>query len=53
MLKSVKWTEKNIIRLFEGGMMEFKRVKKGFKVVGKKGSGAFVNFGTEVPVLAQ
>ncbi|WHX98096.1 GyrI-like domain-containing protein [Neobacillus sp. DY30] len=33
--------------------MEFKYVKKNFRVVGIKGSGAFVDFGTEVPKLAQ
>lgn len=33
--------------------MQFKQVKKGFKVVGIKSRGAFANFGTEVPELAQ
>ncbi|KAB2330807.1 AraC family transcriptional regulator [Cytobacillus depressus] len=33
--------------------MEFIRVTKDFKVVGIKGSGAFVNYGTEVPALAK
>ncbi|WP_335422172.1 GyrI-like domain-containing protein [Bacillus sp. JJ1566] len=33
--------------------MECKKVKKLFKVVGIKGSGAFADFGTEVPKLAQ
>jgi hypothetical protein len=30
-----------------------KKVKKTFKVVGIKGSGAFINFATEVPELAR
>lgn len=34
-------------------MMEFKSVKKNFKVVGLKGSGAFDNLGNEVPTLAK
>lgn len=33
--------------------MDLKKVNKIFKVVGVKGSGAFVNFGTEVPKLAK
>ena len=34
-------------------MMEFKKVNKTFKVVGVKNSGAFNNFGSEVPAFAQ
>jgi predicted transcriptional regulator YdeE len=34
-------------------MVDCKKVKKIFKVVGIKGGGAFANFGTEVPKLAQ
>ncbi|SES08025.1 GyrI-like domain-containing protein [Psychrobacillus sp. OK032] len=33
--------------------MDCKKVKKIFRVVGVKGAGAFVNYGTEVPKLAQ
>lgn len=33
--------------------MSFKKVKKEFKLVGLKGSGEFVNFGNEVPLLAK
>ncbi|WP_042149931.1 GyrI-like domain-containing protein [Paucisalibacillus sp. EB02] len=33
--------------------MQCKKVKKEFKVVGMKGSGAFSNFGNDVPALAQ
>lgn len=33
--------------------MDCKTVKKTFRVVGIKGSGAFSNFGTEIPKLAQ
>jgi predicted transcriptional regulator YdeE len=33
--------------------MECKAVKKTFRVLGVKGSGAFANFGTEIPKLAQ
>lgn len=33
--------------------MEFKRVRKEFKVVGIKGKGAYENFSTEVPKLAK
>ncbi|MBS4179194.1 GyrI-like domain-containing protein [Lederbergia citrea] len=33
--------------------MDCKKVKKIFRVVGIKGGGAFANFGTEVPKLAQ
>ena len=33
--------------------MECKKVRKSFRVVGIKGSGSFVKFGTEVPKLAQ
>lgn len=33
--------------------MEFKKVKKDFKVVGMKNSGAFADFGSEVPKFAQ
>ncbi|ATP40148.1 AraC family transcriptional regulator [Solibacillus sp. R5-41] len=33
--------------------MDCKKVKKVFKVIGIKGVGAFVNFGTEVPKLAK
>ncbi|MBM7692182.1 putative transcriptional regulator YdeE [Peribacillus deserti] len=33
--------------------MERKMVKKHFKIVGIKGSGAFADFGTEIPKLAQ
>jgi predicted transcriptional regulator YdeE len=33
--------------------MSFKMVKKEFKIVGLKGSGEFVNFGNEVPLLAK
>lgn len=33
--------------------MEFKRGKKDFKVVGMKNSGAFADFGSEVPKFAQ
>jgi predicted transcriptional regulator YdeE len=33
--------------------MSFMKVKKEFKLVGLKGSGEFVNFGTEVPILAK
>lgn len=33
--------------------MDCKKVKKIFRVVGIKGRGAFANFGTEVPTLAQ
>ncbi|MGG4199628.1 GyrI-like domain-containing protein [Peribacillus frigoritolerans] len=33
--------------------MSFKKVKKEFKLVGLKGSGEFVNFGIEVPLLAK
>ncbi|WP_335485760.1 GyrI-like domain-containing protein [Bacillus sp. JJ1773] len=34
-------------------MMECKRVKKDFKVVAMKNRGAFANYGSEVPKLAQ
>jgi predicted transcriptional regulator YdeE len=34
-------------------MLECKKVKKKFKVVGIKGRGDFANFGTDVPKLAQ
>lgn len=34
-------------------MMEFEKVNKTFKVVGMKNSGAFNNFGNEVPAFAQ
>ena len=34
-------------------MMDCKKVNKIFRVVGVKGGGAFVNFGTEVPKLAK
>jgi predicted transcriptional regulator YdeE len=33
--------------------MECKKVRKSFRVIGIKGSGAFVDFGTEIPKLAQ
>lgn len=33
--------------------MSFLKVKKEFKIVGLRGSGEFVNFGTEVPFLAK
>lgn len=33
--------------------MSFIKVKKEFKIVGLRGSGEFVNFGTEVPLLAK
>ncbi|MFJ8067126.1 hypothetical protein ACIQYS_21355 [Psychrobacillus sp. NPDC096426] len=33
--------------------MEFKRVKKDFKVVVMQNSGAFADFGSEVPKFAQ
>lgn len=33
--------------------MEYKRIKKSFKVVGIKGSGAFDNLGEEIPILAR
>ncbi|MEO2076559.1 MAG: GyrI-like domain-containing protein [Bacillus sp. (in: firmicutes)] len=33
--------------------MSFLKVKKEFKLVGLRGSGEFVNFGTEVPLLAK
>lgn len=33
--------------------MEFKKVKKNFRMVGIKGSGPFIEFGTEVPKLAK
>lgn len=33
--------------------MSYKKVKKEFKLVGLKGSGEFVNFGNEVPLLAK
>lgn len=33
--------------------MDCKAIKKTFRVVGIKGSGAFSNFGTEIPKLAQ
>ncbi|WP_144554049.1 GyrI-like domain-containing protein [Peribacillus simplex] len=33
--------------------MSFKKVIKEFKLVGLKGSGEFVNFGNEVPLLAK
>lgn len=33
--------------------MSFKKVKKEFKLVGLKGSGEFVNYGNEVPLLAK
>jgi predicted transcriptional regulator YdeE len=33
--------------------MECKKVRKSFRVIGIKGSGAFADFGTEVPKLAQ
>jgi predicted transcriptional regulator YdeE len=36
-----------------GKNMECKKVKKNFRVVGIKGSGAFVDFDIEVPKLAQ
>ena len=34
-------------------MMKFEKVNKTFKIVGMKNSGAFNNFGSEVPVFAQ
>ncbi|MEX3747173.1 hypothetical protein [Lysinibacillus xylanilyticus] len=33
--------------------MSFIIVKKEFKLVGLKGSGEFINFGNEVPLLAK
>ena len=33
--------------------MSFMKVKKDFKLVGLKGSGEFVNFGNEVPLLSK
>ncbi|MEQ2527323.1 AraC family transcriptional regulator [Robertmurraya yapensis] len=33
--------------------MAFMKVRKEFKVVGLKGSGEFINFGNEVPLLAK
>ncbi|WP_419887550.1 GyrI-like domain-containing protein [Neobacillus niacini] len=33
--------------------MEFKKVKRNFRMVGLKGSGPFIDFGTDVPKLAQ
>ncbi|CAM5214254.1 GyrI-like small molecule binding protein OS=Ureibacillus acetophenoni OX=614649 GN=SAMN05877842_11790 PE=4 SV=1 [Ureibacillus acetophenoni] len=33
--------------------MSFEMVKKDFKLVGLKGSGEFINFGNEVPLLAR
>lgn len=33
--------------------MDFMKVKKEFKLVGLRGSGEFVNFGNEVPLLAK
>lgn len=44
-----------LLELFKTGGkdMECKKVSKSFRVAGIKGSGAFVDFGTEVPKLAQ
>ena len=33
--------------------MEFKQIKKNFKVVGMKNSGVFADYGSEVPKFAQ
>lgn len=42
-----------LIKAFGGIMMDCKKVYQIFRIVGVKGGGAFVNFGTEVPKLAK
>ena len=53
---SISWNRIGIyvvIKAFGGIMLDCKKVKKIFRVVGIKGSGTFADFGTEVPKLAQ
>ncbi|WP_225989742.1 GyrI-like domain-containing protein [Bacillus cereus] len=40
-------------KVFGGIMVDCRKVKKIFRVVGIKGSGVYADFGTEVPKLAQ
>ena len=42
-----------VIKVFGGITVDCRKVKKIFRVVGIKGGGAYANFGTEVPKLAQ